>query len=198
MCIYPNVRPANARPSPYPPLLVCDCDRARDQKAHGRRTACWSQRLYYYLLCTCRQIYTEAFPIFWSTNTFCFENSAVMSSIFQKWLPYQKALIRNVRLDIGAFVLDHDWETHLKGADLPSLQRLEQICIVTHTSSAKLGPPRRDPSKARMQRRKSRLVKIIYEMLANRPSLAMFVVRDGRFYRRLGSKTRLGKLLERI
>lgn len=198
MYIYPNVRPANVRPSPYPPLLVCDCDGARDQRAHSRHRACWPQRLYYYLLCTCHQIYTEAFPIFWSTNTFCFEHSAVMSLIFQKWLPHQKALIRNVRLDIMFFVLDDEWETHLKGASLASLQCLERIHIVTHGAYTSFIPPRSDAYKKRMGRRKSRLVKIIYEMLAHRPSLAMFVVRDGRFYRRLGSNSRLGKLLERV
>ena len=198
MYIYPNVRPANQTPSPYPPLLVCDCDGARDQLAHGRRTACWPQRLYYYLLCTCRQIYTEAFPRFWSTNTFCFEHSAIMSSIFQKWLPHQTALIRNVRLDIKLFVLDDSWKKHLKGASLESLQRLEQIHIVTHSGYTSFIPPRRNSYKQKMERRKSSLVKMIYEMLAHQPTLAMFVVRDGRFYRRLGSKSTLGNLLEQL
>ena len=192
MYIYPNGHLPHLTPSPYPPLLVCDCDGARDQQAHGRDTACWPQRLYYHLLCTCRQIYTEAFPLLWSTNTFCFEHSATMSLVLQKWLPHQKALIKNIRLDINWFVLNGEWKTHLKAANLASLPGLKHIHIVTHTE---MEP---GPLTTRLQRRRSRLVKFIYEMLARRPSLTMFVVRDGRFYRRLVSRSRLGKLLERV
>ena len=183
MYIYPNVRQVNQRTSPYPPpLLVCDCDGARDQPAHGRRTACFHQRLYYHLLCTCRQIHTEAFPLFWSTNTFCFEDSAVMPVTFQKWLPHQKALIRKIRLDIAWFFLNDEWESHLKGANLASLQSLERIHIITH-SEFERDHPMVFPSEERMQRHTSRLVRIIFESLAPRPSLKMFFVQDGCFYR---------------
>ena len=192
MYIYPNASPPNQRPSPYPPLLVCDCDGARDQKAHGRHTACWPQRLYYHLLCTCRQVYTEAFPLLWSLNTFCFEHSAIMSLVMQKWLPHQKALIQNVRLDINRFVLNSEWKTHLRAANWASLPGLKRIYIVTHTD---IEP---SPLKSRLHRRKSRLVKMIYDLLTHRPSLTMFVVRDGLFYRRLVDRSRLGKLLERV
>ena len=115
-----------------------------------------------------------------------------MLLVIQKWLPHQKALIKNVRLDINWFALNGEWKTHLKAANLASLPGLKQIHIVTHTD---VEP---SPLMARLQRRKSRLVKLVYEMLARRPDLTMFVVRDGRFYRRLVSKTRLGKLLERV
>ena len=192
MYIYPNAAQPHRIPSPYPPLLVCDCDGARDQKAHGRDTACWAQRLYYHLLCTCRQVYMEAFPVFWSTNTFCFEHSAVMSLVFQKWLPHQKALIKNVRLDINWFALNGEWKTHLRAADLVSLPRLKKIYIVTHTD---VEP---SPLMARWQRRKSRLVKMVFNMLARRPALTILVVRDGSLFRRLVKNSRLGKLLDRV
>ena len=115
-----------------------------------------------------------------------------MSLVMKKWLPHQKALIQNVRLDINWFVLNGEWKTHLKAAELASLPGLKRIYIVTHTN---IEP---SPLTSRLQRRKSRLVKWIYDMLAHRPSLTMFVVRNGLFYRRLVNTTRLGKLLERV
>ena len=119
-----------------------------------------------------------------------------MPVILQNWLPHQKALIRKVRLDIGWFVLDAEWEEHLEGANLASLQSLEQIHIVTH-SYFECDPPTGIPQE-RMQRRRSRLVKNIYKMLAGRPFLTMLVVRDELLLRRLGNTSRLGKLLERV
>ena len=196
MYIYPWANRTRRRRSPYPPLLVCDCDGARDQRAHGRDTACWPQRLFYYLLCTCRQIHAEAFPVFWSTNTFCFEHSTIMSLVFKNWLPHQKALIRTVRLDINWFVLNVDWKTNLRAVDLASLPSLDQIHIITHSYLA--DPPVRELYAARNQGRRSKLVKYIHEMLASRPSVTMLIVRDGHFYRRLSSTSRLGKLLKRV
>ena len=192
MHIYPNSPQQHRGPSEYPPLLVCDCDGARDLKDHGRNTACWPQRLYFQLLVTCRQIYTEAFPVFWSTNIFCFEYSDIMSLVFQNLLPHQKALIKHVRLDIMWFVMNHQWKQNLKAANLSSLQSLQKIDIVTHTDKI-FGP-----MKARVQRRRSRLVKSIFKMLAYRPFLTIVVTRNGRVYRRLGHGSRLGKLLERV
>lgn len=115
-----------------------------------------------------------------------------MSVIFQKWLPRQKAWIEKVRLDINPFVLNNQWSTHLREADLESLPSLKIIYIITHAC------PERDPFTERMQQRRSRLVEIIYEMLANRPFLTMYVVRDQRPFRRLTSESKLEDLLELV
>ena len=192
MYIYPGARPPHQIPSPYPPLFVDDCDGARYQMDHDGRFDCWSQPLDYDLLCTCRQVYREAFPLLWSTNTFCFERSPSMSLAFQKWLPHQKALIKNIRLDINGLVVDDEWKTHIKKTNLPSLQGLKQMHIVTYTF------PTPDDYMVKMQRRKSRLVKSFFKLLARRPSLTIFVIRDRRLYRRLVSSSSLGNLLERV
>lgn len=109
------------------PRLVCDCDGARDERTSSRTEACFSAPLHLGLLSTCRQTYLEAFPILWSTNFFCFEDSRVMFLTFQSLAPHQISLIKNLRLDINHFVEGCEWELNLQKSDLASLRGLREL-----------------------------------------------------------------------
>ena len=102
-------------------------------------------------------------------------------------------MIRNIRLDLNWFILDRGWDTFLQDANLGSLQGLRKIEIITHTNNVK--PAR---SMEKIQRRKARLVRKVWEMMATRPSLTLVVIRNGYIYRRLDARSRLGNLLDRV
>ena len=118
-----------------------------------------------------------------------------MSLVFQDLLPHQKALIRKVRIDINRFVTHREWTAHFKVADLKSLQDLRRIQLVTRTNVSVYGTGLRV---ATVQQRKPRLVKSVLRLRAHRPALTVVVIRNGRIYRRLNRKSRMGKLLERV
>ena len=195
--IFPDVPQPHRGNRLSPPRLVCNCGRARDRNPHSVhwRTGCSAERLHLELLSTCRQTYTEVFPILWSTNFFCFDKSETMSLVFQNLLPHQKALIRNVRIDMNKFVTRREWTAHFKVVDLKSLQDLRRIQLVTCTNVSVYSTGR---SVAMVQQRKPRLVKSVLRLRAHRPALTVVVIRNGRIYRRLNRKSRMGKLLERV
>ena len=200
MYIFPNDLPQLSPGSSgsRKPRVLCDCGEARDQKIHFHR-GCELKFMHHLgLLSTCRQVYSEAFPIFWSTNIFCFDVGVIMSRAFKYLLPHQKSLIRNIRIDINWFILDREWNEHLKLVDLASLPGLRQIQIITLTNLFSNRPLASMPHGAILQRRKSRLVKSVWRLIECQPSLTVVVIRNGRVYRRLGKNSRLGKLLRRL
>lgn len=55
------------------------------------------------LLQICRQIHSEALPILWSTNTFCFKDATAFTRFFPERTLYQLTLLRNLCLYLGWF-----------------------------------------------------------------------------------------------
>lgn len=174
--IYPNYpQPLRGNVSRQP-RLVCDCDGARDEKAHSRTKACFSAPLQLQLLSTCRRIYLEAFPILWATNVFCFEESYLMFLTFQSLAPHQVSLIRNVRLDINHFVRGNEWEMNLRNSNLTSLQGLRNLELVFNTHKPYI-------SRSTIRFRSPHLVDSVLKLSVQGSSFAVVSTRHGRVYR---------------
>lgn len=176
--IYPNDPQSPRRDASCRPGLVCNCDGARDEKAHSRTAACFSAPLHLGLLSTCRQTHLEAFPISWSTNIFCFEDSWIMLLIFQSLAPRQKSLIQTVRLDMNHFIGDDDWAVNLKNSNLTSLHSLRKLELFFNTFV--LLSPLRQPTP--MPFPIIHLVDSVMRLSAPRPSFAVVSIRHGYVY----------------
>ena len=156
--------------------LICDCDGARDDEHHSRKYACFSAPLHLGLLSTCRRTYAEAFPVLWSTNHFCFEDSQVMSLTLFSLTPRQRSSIKTLRLDINDFVDRSEWEFDLIAADLTSLHGLRNIQLFSHLYEM--------PSRSTAQLRYQPLdpVDTVLKPSAQGFSSAVIATRRGRVY----------------
>lgn len=93
---------------------------------------------------------------------------------------------------MNRFVTNGEWKAHFEDAVVDSVWDLRGIELVTRTDV------RVYDSGVVVQRRKAGLVKSVLGLRVGRPALTVVVIRNGRVYRRLKKRSRVGKLLERV
>lgn len=80
------------------------------------------------ILRTCRQMYTEANQILWSTNTFSFSDPATFKHFVGTRSLMQKRTLKKLRLEMDWDMAEHrDWNSVLNIAVVRSLQGLRQL-----------------------------------------------------------------------
>lgn len=177
---------------------MCDCDGAQDGKAHSRTKSCFSASLHLGLLSTCRRIYLEAFPILWSTNTFCFEDGYTMFLTLKSLAPHQTSMIKNVRLDVNHFVRINAWEFDFKNSKLTTLKSLRNITLFIYTHKPYYFLPR-------LLFRNPHLVNSVRNLSAGRSSAVVCTTHERVYHvcytddpRELATSSRTEKCLERM
>ena len=136
--IYPNNLGLTYRILPISDrkCFVCTCQH-RTTQIHQSCTP--DPRLHCDLLATCRQIYSEAFPVFWSTNTFCLQDREIVSGLFRSLKPHQRHSIRKIRLFLRNFLgTSHvGWDpavSRIIWDTMSGLQRLELFISYYHST----------------------------------------------------------------
>ena len=86
--------------------------------------------MYLEVLRSCRQIYSEAMPILWSTNTFGFSDPATFRDFFALLNGIQKKILRKVHLAIQWERMEHqEWRTVLNMTLIRSLTGLRELYL---------------------------------------------------------------------
>ena len=128
--VYPNNHSYNSllRSQSYGKRLVCSCGKQRV----SNHESCSLGPLYLDLFLTCRWVYREALPIFWSTNLFCLQDREVVSSFFKSLRPHQRNLIRSLRLHIENFLgtAHVGWDPAVTNLIWDALSRLQRIQLI--------------------------------------------------------------------
>ena len=115
--------------------FACNCE----NRATQLHDYCSMENLHLDLLVTCRQTYTEACRVFWTTNNFCFQDRDIVSNFYRSLTPPQRNSIRKIRLYIENFLgTSHvGWESAISNQiwySLSGLQKLEMVIGYYHST----------------------------------------------------------------
>ena len=143
--IYPNNHyyEMNSLSKPFRRCFVCRCE----NHVLEIHQACDLDQLHLDLLVTCRQIHSEVFPLFWSSNLFCLQDRLILSSFIKHLRPYQRRLIRRLRLYMENYLGTPTlfWDPAATNAIWDTLSNVRhlQLIIAYYKSPYRSGPSER-------------------------------------------------------